>query len=369
MKLNALLLLSALAVLTACTEPNKPAPLTKAAEQTAIPDEKADSDLFKGNIVTTMDKAVLCILQDRAGNYWFGTQNSGAYRYDGKKLIVLTIKDGLFQNQIQTIQEDASGNIWFGTGGYGVNRFDGKKITMHTDQENMQSNNSPEKKWEIKPNDLWFYAGGGVYHRQDSLLTYLSFPKPDFVPKYSPNPANKGSAYAVYTTLKDSNGNLWMGTQTMGVCRYDGKSFTWFTEKGLRGPAVLDIFEDKLGRLWFGNNGSGLFCYDGKKLTNITEEKGLSNPDFVKSGKESPGTLARVWAINEDNNGNIWIGTGDSGLWTYDGKNLINYTEKDGLPNHPIETIYKDKGGQLWFGTNGGGVYQLNGMTFEKWIF
>lgn len=86
MKLNALLLLSALAVLTACTEPNKPAPLAvKAAEQTAIPNEKADSDLFKGNIVAAMDKAVLCILQDRAGNYWFGTQNSGAYRYDGEK--------------------------------------------------------------------------------------------------------------------------------------------------------------------------------------------------------------------------------------------------------------------------------------------
>lgn len=43
------------------------------------------------------------------------------------------------------------------------------------------------------------------------------------------------------------------------------------------------------------------------------------------------GTLARVWTINEDNNGNLWIGTIDACVWRYDGKNLTNYTTKDGL--------------------------------------
>lgn len=77
-----------------------------------------------------------------------------------------------------------------------------------------------------------------------------------------------------------------------------------------------------------------------------------------------PGTLARVWAINGDDNGKIWIGTGDAGVWCYDGKNLTNYADEKQFGGHPIETIYKDKKGTLWFGTNGGGVYKFNGKTF-----
>lgn len=352
----------ALAASISCRQPARPAPAVNTPEQTTVTPPVQNANNFAKNIAKVMDDRVLSILQDRNGHYWFGTQNAGAYRYDGKNLLVFTTKDGLFQNQIQTIQEDASGNIWFGTGGFGVSYFDGKTIISPILNKGLGT----EKAWKITDNDLWFYAGGGVYHHCDSAFTYLTFPKPDFDAQYTAKPANKISAYSIYSTLKDRNGHLWMGTQTMGVCRYDGKSFTWFTEKGLRGPAVLDIFEDSYGRIWFGNNGNGLFCYDGKSLTNLSKDKGLYNPEFLQSGKQKAGTLTRVWAINEDNNGNIWIGTGDAGVWKYDGKNLVNYTEKDGIPNYPIETIYKDKGGQLWFGTNGGGVYKLNGTTFEK---
>ena len=72
--------------------------------------------------------------------------------------------------------------------------------------------------------------------------------------------------------IQDEIGFIWVATQG-GLVRYDGYTFTWFTEKGLAGPAVLGLFEDSKGNLWFGNNGAGLFRYDGKTLKNITEEK------------------------------------------------------------------------------------------------
>ncbi len=155
----------------------------------------------------------------------------------------------------------------------------------------------------------------------------------------------------------------------MGVCRYDGKTFTWLTEKGLGGPAIRALFEDRNGNLWFGNNGNGLFRYDGKTLTNFTEEKGLSNPEFLKSNKPGPGTLARVWTINEDKNGDIFIGTIDAGVWRYDGKTLTNYTTKDGLTSNVVNIIYKDKKGELWFGTEGAGVCKFNGTSFTQFVF
>lgn len=306
-------------------------------------------------------------MRDKNNNYWFGTYGEGVYRYDGKSLIQFTEKDGLSDNQIQTIQEDKSGNIWFGTGGFGVSSFDGQNFTTFANKESPQSGSSSDKDWKTEPNDLWFYAGGGAYRYNGNTFNYLPLPKTDFDTQYSQSPSNRLGPYGVYCILKDKKGNLWFGTQTMGVCRYDGKSFTWFNEKGLRGPAVLALFEDKNGKLWFGNNGNGLFRYDPvtDKLTNFTKEKGLSNDEFLKNGKQGPGTLARIYSINEDTNGDLWIGTIDAGVWRYDGKNLTNYTAKDGLTSNAVVTIYKDNQGELWFGTEAG-VCKFNGTSFTK---
>jgi ligand-binding sensor domain-containing protein len=79
--------------------------------------------------------------------------------------------------------------------------------------------------------------------------------------------------------------------------------------------------------------------------------------------------LGRVYCINEDNDGNIWIGTVDTGVWKYDGNVLTNYTTKDGLTSNAVNTIYKDKKGALWFGTDSNGICKFNGMKFTELIF
>jgi ligand-binding sensor domain-containing protein len=106
----------------------------------------------------------------------------------------------------------------------------------------------------------------------------------------------------------------------------------------------------------------------GKAFINFTEEKGLGNKEFKVSGKPGPGTLARVYAINEDNNGNLWMGTVDAGVWKYDGNNLMNFTTKDGLASNAINTIYKDRLGELWFGTDSDGICKFNGKTFTAFV-
>ena len=51
-----------------------------------------------------LDKNIRSIFQDKKGNFWFGTNGAGVYRYDGEKLQQFTEKDGLSNNQIQHIQ-------------------------------------------------------------------------------------------------------------------------------------------------------------------------------------------------------------------------------------------------------------------------
>jgi ligand-binding sensor domain-containing protein len=321
---------------------------------------------FEANLTNELGSNILCLFQDTKGNYWFGTQNSGVYCYNGRKKFRFTHKDGLFQNQVQSIKEDKKGRIWFSTGGFGICYFDGKKIKKITLKNRTASENINDKKRQLISSDLWFNAGAGAYYVEDTILKYLAFEENGKIDGNWLSSANRSSAYSVYSITKDKIGNCWFGTQAMGVCKYDGHSWRWFTDKGLKGPAVLAVYEDNIGNVWVGTNGSGLFCYDGNVLTNITEERGLSNPDFCKSGKPKSGSLARVWAIAEDDIGNIWLGTGEGEVWKYNRKELICYSSKHGLPNNPIETIYKDKKGQLLIGTNGGGVFKFNGANFEN---
>jgi ligand-binding sensor domain-containing protein len=313
---------------------------------------------------TSLDKNIRSIFQDSKGNYWFGTNGAGVYRYDTKTLTQFTIKAGLADNQVINIQEDELGNIWFGSGAFGISKFDGTKFTTYSNH--LKITNGTEADWKSKNNDLWFYAGAGVFRYSNPTLDYLPFISPSNNSKIK-DPFSL-SRFSVYCILKDKKGNVWFGTQAEGVCKFDGEKLTWFKEKGLAGPAVLGLFEDSKGNLWFGNNGAGLFRYDGKILLNFTEEKGLGNVDFIATGKSNPGTLARVYCINEDASGNIWVGTVDAGVWKYDGKYMYNYTTKDGLTSNSVNTIYKDKNEELWFGTDGNGICKFNGITFTEFI-
>jgi ligand-binding sensor domain-containing protein len=71
-----------------------------------------------------------------------------------------------------------------------------------------------------------------------------------------------------------------------------------------------------------------------------------------------------VRAIFEDRQGNHWIGTIGGGAWRYDGRELRQFTAKDGLTTPDVMTIARDRDGELWFG--GIGVFRFTGTRFER---
>ena len=82
--------------------------------------------------------SVLCILQDRQGFLWFGTED-GLNKYDGYKFDVYRHnpddKNSLSNNYVWSIYEDAEGSLWIGTRG-GLNKFDRKaeKFTRYQNE-------------------------------------------------------------------------------------------------------------------------------------------------------------------------------------------------------------------------------------------
>jgi ligand-binding sensor domain-containing protein len=84
------------------------------------------------------------IIEDKKGNLWFGGAG-GLWRYDGKSFTHFTVKDGVINsnigsfmeagkgNDVWSILEDRTGNLWIGTRNTGLYRFDGKSFTSFSD--------------------------------------------------------------------------------------------------------------------------------------------------------------------------------------------------------------------------------------------
>ncbi|MCE3225878.1 MAG: hypothetical protein K0S32_429 [Bacteroidetes bacterium] len=334
-------------LLAACNEKNQ-----SSGQQISKP--------LSGDTVFEIGNEIRCIFQDSKNNLWFATNGEGAFRYDGKTILNFTDKHGLCNNFVWKIEEDKSGNIWLKTRD-AVCYFDGQKFTT---VEPVKNADPVFNQNQVNENLLVEY----YYIKKKPVKIPL--------PKNSPlkdEPLTR-FRYDIYSSCKDKNGRLWFGTCTAGVCVYDGKTYSWLNYEELGAP-VRSIFEDKNGNIWIGNNGNGLFKYDGKSLINFTKEHHLDNPDFLKTMVGKEGTLARVWSITDDKDGNLWIGTIDAGVWKYDthpngsagrGERLTNYTTQNGLGSNFIWTIFRDKNDCLWFGTDGSGVYTLDDKTFKR---
>ena len=131
---------------------------------------------------------------------------------------------------------------------------------------------------ESKNGTLWFGTNNGVYIFKENLFS--AFLNNDSI-------VNKSSLQlkSVERMLEDKNGNIWfcsgMGGEE-GVCRYDGKFITRYKPNG--DAWVPYILEDKTGNIWFSGRNHGYFRYDGKTFTDFTENIGFSLIAEEKAG-------------------------------------------------------------------------------------
>ena len=253
------------------------------------------------------------VLEDRKGNLWFGTKDSGLYchpsaslRTGGKSFLHYTTRQGLASNMAPHIYEDRAGNIWFG-----ASRYDGKSFRNFSTKDGFPSN-SIRLLLEDKTGKLWFGAQGeNMFVYDGKAFTVLK---------------NKdGKAFNnVWSIIEDKKGSIWFG-DVDGLWRYDGSVFTKVSQRG-----AYAIIEDKKGNIWT----TGSVNPPGGRVWALSryDQKSLYNKKPAVTEIMSINGTGALCGILEANDGSIWFGAlgPESGVYHYDGKTITTFMSKEG---------------------------------------
>jgi ligand-binding sensor domain-containing protein len=260
--------------------------------------------------------------------------------------------DPLLEHQIsdfvRRIYQDQRGHMWFGTNGDGVIHFDGGSLQEFSVGEGL-GGVAVRGIVEDQAGNVWFGTEGGL-SRWDGK-TFTNFKPAD-------GPANPG-LNDVWALTIDNRGTIWVGTLN-GASTFDGETFTPFelpetepdyTRGVTSSRMVQSIMQDSRGRMWFATSG-GVFIWDGKELENISEADGLCG-DVVND-------------VNQAADGSFWFATHHHGVCRLKDGEFTHFGPADGVEGEEAWDIFVDSAGNVWFPTEHYGVYRFDGESFRR---
>lgn len=290
-------------------------------------------------IIVTKDNNILVGTYEGLNIY-----NAKEDRFD----VILEEKDGILSSCIYSIDEDINGNIWIGTE-LGLNK-------LSKDFKVLETYTSESEIYNIFCDD----ENGFVWAGSDSSGLLKIDTKTKEVKQYINNIEDLNSlpANQVGAIIRDSKGNLWVGT-TNGLARYNEKNDSFdvyknkvYDKNSLVYNDVRSIIEDREGVLWVGTY-SGISIFD-------TE----SSIKYYNAGLDDGYLLSEnmVHGIYEDDEGYLWVGSRTKGVNIIDRENntskSINMENNNVIQSNSINDItgYKD----FIFVATDAGVLKIN---------
>lgn len=279
------------------------------------------------------------------------------------------IEDGLIQSQVTAITQDKQNRLWIATLG-GLSCFNGYQFTNLGKTNGLNSNFilsftltrqgnlliGTDKGLSIYRNDslskytdlqawsdrLTTTASGEIYGISNKNLFKINGTKT--VRSY----VTSDSTEIITTLNTDSKGKTWVGIYGKGLYYLQGNK--WHKKeisKKLENLIVTDLFVDGFSKekIW-------LLTTDGLYVA----ENGDVKPAFAE-------TIKKVTAINQDEQGNLWLGT-TKGAWFISANEQIHFNNKNGFTDNVVNRIFRDRENNIWLGTDGSGIYKFNSKSY-----
>ena len=347
------------------------------------------------------NNSVRAIHKDATGFMWFGTAD-GLNRFDGHDFVSFfrdpSDATSLWSNNIRAIDEDSEGVLWIGTTA-GVNRYDPFSLTWS------RVVGIPEVADVMREeNDLWIATPTGLY-RYDLSRRQLDTIREDSSSQFLPSVQRCGDRF-VYS----GSGRLFVGTDPStlqmientgtvssafcapvaganAVANYVSASGTW----SLLNDNSVARLSDSGGRVALIDSANDVWTGGPQGLFRAGDDRSSFRVRLDPS--DSRALSNDVWALAEDEQGGLWVGTlgglfrvdfgeplfwaepaikgvavsailveGNSAWFGTIGAGLIHFRDgavvrryrgsSGGIPGDIVWTAHRDGSGRLWIGTN-----------------
>ncbi len=287
--------------------------------------------------------------QDKRGYLWIGCAE-GISVFNGIKFINFSPSAGLALNYINQIIEDRfnPGTMWIATNGGGISKYsNGKFKTIITGSSNKANRvNSIAQDFRGR---VWCGTDNGVFILSgDSVSSFY--------------PAKITGSISAITESKDNN--IYIGSKAV-IYEYQPLSNSLFSiplyswEKNIQKKSdsfISKLYTSKNNVIWAGTEGGDIFKITGSKITaRFSSLNGSVN------------------FINEDKDGNLWVGEAGDILLKFTENNFptsyLKLTSENGLPHSYLINGIFDSEDDLWLSFAGKGIYELKDNSFIKFPF
>lgn len=297
------------------------------------------------------------IVRDRSGKLWLGSIGGGVFMVDTRKprfeLFHFEVPDkSVLTVAVRSLFVDKDEMVWMGIGNYGVAKYNraANQYSFYFDLPEFSGIKEMPTIYSIiqlrKTGDLWFGSyNGGVY----------IYRKGEKVKQYFPANSDFVKHHIVTALYEDRYGNCWVGTRTgLGVKRSDGSGYLFERmtagDVDLSSAYIRDMLEDTNGDIWLASTNLGLIRISG----DIYHPGSLQYTNYSIRNKKIP--AKSIICLKLDSKGRLWVGTEGHGLFVYNReKDVFESKSIDyNLPGDLVGSIEEDDRGNLWLGTNKG---------------
>ncbi|MBR8534044.1 response regulator [Carboxylicivirga sediminis] len=320
-------------------------------------------ETLSSNIITWLTK-------DNLGQIWVGTRGGGVNIISPKperfKHYRHTPHKGSIANNLtRSIYEDSYQNLWIGTEENGVSVLPNNQNYSNGFRHIRVNNTNHENRVyaiEEMPTPHSTRYKSIIWLGASYPINLVAVNPQTLEPITFPGAIN--DIGFVFSLEVENDSTLWVGTYNNGLYRFitdkEGvikhrQNFTPNTPSAISSFIIRSILKDSKGNIWIGTD-KGL----NKIPHNETHKDNPVIEIYTSGDDEKHLNHDYILQIMEADNSIIWIGTMGGGLIKYnENPNSGDYafssvTTRDGLPNNSIKSIVEDEEGNLWLASNKG---------------
>lgn len=301
---------------------------------------------------------VSSIVKEKNGFVWIGTEN-GLNRYDGNKIKIYNKQNSaLSSNDISDLLIDHKGKIWIATFGGGLNLYNpsnDKFVTYKNSSNDTKSipSNELNTLFEDSKGTIWLGTKNGISFFNEKEQTFKTY-------KFDSKDNFSISHNDVRSIHEDGAKNLWIGTFGGGLNKFNPRTgkFNRIKSSSVISPDYIhSICGLNKNEILIGTSGKGLLTFDVNSLS------------FQKKSYGIDKTINIVRCIKRDRNGGIWVGTDGVGLFKIENinsanpilQNFSNDSQSElSISSNAIYALMEDENSNIWLGTAWDGVDVLN---------